>query len=149
MITTTYGQVSRAYAALTEITHEGLQIPLAAALKWKRILGVLRPLVTQMEEQQAELVDRFAQKDENGKPVQGDQPGTVRLADVAGFQKALQELSEVPVKVGSDLVKPDDFGAGETTVSSRLVDLLGKLGPFFEENAPAAETPETVEGEGA
>lgn len=149
MIETNYGEVHQAYAALAEITREKLQIPLAAALKWKRILGVLKPLVAQMEEQQQEFLEKFAQKDEDGKPVQGDQPGTVRLADVAGFQKALQELSEVPVKVGSDLVKPDDFGAGETTVSSRLVDLLGKLGPFFEENAPAAETPETVEGEGA
>ena len=149
MITTTYGQVSRAYAALTEITHEGLQIPLAAALRWKRILGVLKPLVAQMEEQQGELVDKFALKGEDGKPVQGDQPGTVRLADVQGFQKATQELIGVEVTVGSDFVKAADFGASEAVVSSRLVELLGELGPFFEDNAPAAEGPEAAEGEGA
>ena len=149
MINTNYGEVQAAYGALVNISRQNLQIRLAAALKWKRILGVLRPLVTQMEEQQAELVDRFAQKDENGKPVQGDQPGTVRLADVQGFQKATQELIGVEVTVGSDFVKAADFGASEAVVSSRLVELLGELGPFFEDNAPAAEGPEAAEGEGA
>lgn len=142
MIETTYGQVSRAYTALTEITREGVQIPLSAALRWKRILGALKPLVAQMEEQHAELVGKFALKDENGKPVQGDQPGTVRLADVQGFQKAIQELGEVAVKVGSDLVKPDDFGAVEGTVNSRIVELLGELGPFFDDGGTQPAQPE-------
>lgn len=151
MIKTTYGQVRRAYGALTEISREGLQIPLAAALKWKRILGILKPLVAQMEEQQQEFLEKFAQKDENGKLMQGDQPGTVRLADVQGFQQALEELNEVAVTVGSDLVKPDDFGAGEGTVSSRLVELLGELGPFFDDAPPAQPAqpaqPDNAEGE--
>lgn len=154
MITTNYGQVRRAYGALTEISREGLQIPLAAALRWKRILGVIKPLVLQMEEQQSELVDKFSLKGEDGKTIPGDQPGTVRLADVEGFQKAIQELSEVAVTVGSDLVKPDDFGAGEGTVSSRLVELLGELGPFFDDAPPAPPAqpaqpaqPDNAEGE--
>lgn len=137
MIDTTYGEVRAAFAALTGLSRQGLQIPLAAALKWRRILGVLRPLVEQMEEQKAELIDQFTEKDADGKAVKGDQPDTVRLNDVEGFKKALQEMSETALQVGCDKVLPTDFGATDGIVSSSVVELLAELGPFFEDAEPA------------
>jgi hypothetical protein len=133
VIDTTYGEVRGAYIALTALSREGLQIPLAAALKWKRILGVLRPLVQQSDEQQNELVDKFAKKDDTGKAVEGDHPGTVQLKDTEGFKAAIEEMLAAAVQVGCDRVQAADFGPGDGLVSSRVVELLGGLGPFFEE----------------
>ena len=138
MINTNYGEVQAAYGALVNISRQNLQIRLAAALKWKRILGVLRPLVAQADEQRDELIERFAQKDEDGKPLRGDQPDTIRLADTEGFSAAMREMAETALQVGSDKVKLADFGDPDALVGSNLVALLFELGPFFE-NEPESE----------
>lgn len=133
MIDATYGEVRSAYVALGALSREGLKIPLATALKWKRIRGVLAPLVEQSDEMLGELVREHAEKDEHGESVKGDQPGTVRLADPAAYSKAVAEALGVAVTVGCDVVSAADFGAADALVSSRLVDLLGELGPFFDD----------------
>lgn len=133
MIDTTYGEVRTAYEALRGLTREGLQVPLRVALKWRRILGNLRVLVEQMEEQQIELINQYAEKDAEGKAVAGDQPGTVRLADVPGFNKAIKEMNTAAVQVGCERVTLADLGSEDSTVNSRVTELLEGLGPFFED----------------
>ena len=133
MINTTYGEVRQAYAAITTLTRAELQIPLAAALRWKRVIGVLRPLVEQASEMQDELLREHAEKDAAGEMVAGDQPGTVRLRDMRAYSAALRELNDVPVTVGCDTVREADFGAGDALVGSGLVASIIDLGPFFEE----------------
>lgn len=122
-IQTNYGQVRAAYIALTSLSREGLQIKLAAALRWKRILGVLRPLLEQMEEQQREL------EAAHSKPAKGKKDETE--LDMPAFNTAIAELFAVPCEVGSDLVLAADFGAADGIVSSKLAALLMDLGPFF------------------
>ena len=135
MIVTTYGQMRQAYGALLALTREGVQIKLTAALRWKRILGVLRPLVEQMEEQQRETLDKFTERDADGKPVTGEQPGTVRVTDMAAFTAAIQEIVSTPLQVGCDLVLAGDFGDGDAMVSAGLTQQLVDLGPFFDMGA--------------
>lgn len=136
MTITTYGELRTAYMALIALTREGLKIPLAAALKWKRIRGVMEPLVQQFDEIQAELVREHQKLDADGKPVAGDQPGSVRIADPAAYNAAITEALESPLTVGCDLVTPADFGDPAGLVSSTLADYLMALGPFFRDDAP-------------
>lgn len=134
MIDTTYGEVQQAYNALTALSREGLEVRLAVALKWKRILGLLKPLVQQMDELVNEVLEKHAARDENGKMVEGERPGTVRVADVRAYNEAVSEILKTPVQVGSDQVETADFGDGEKLVSSSLAMSLGDLGAFFKEN---------------
>lgn len=137
MTNTNYGEVRSAYLALRDLSQQGLQIPLEAALRWKRILGVLRPLVEQLEELQQQTLDQFSMRDEEGKAVQGDQPGTVRLSDPRAFEMALRQMSETTLEVGADKVLVSDFGDTEAMVSSGVVVLLAQLGPFLDEGEDA------------
>lgn len=132
-IKATYGEVRQAYGALMGMSREDLKIKLAVVLKWKRTLGVLRPLVEQAEELITELVKEHTLKDENGKPVEGAQPGTVKIADVQAYNDAISEILKTPVEVGCDMVEAGDFGDGEALVSSSLAQTLDALGPFFKE----------------
>lgn len=131
MITTDYGTLRAAYVALVNLSREGLKVPLSAVLKWKRIRGVMHPLVEQLDETLADLVREYSEKDGDGQPVQGDQPGTVRIADVAGYNKAVTEALDAQVQVGCDLLTAADFGDPATLVSSTLAEHLAALGPFF------------------
>lgn len=138
MIETNYGEVRQAYISLTTLSREKMQITLGAALKWKRILGVLRPLVEQMEELQTEALHQYAEIGADGQPVKGEALGTVRLADVEGYSKAVQEMLATPVQVGSDLVEASDFGEMEKVVDSNLVERLVELGPLFRDATEGA-----------
>lgn len=139
MITTNYGELRTAYVALVNLSREGLKIPLSAVLKWKRIRGVMQPLVEQFDEMSAELVREYSEKDAEGKPIQGDQPGTVRIADVAGYNKAIQEALETEVTVGCDYVTAADFGEPDVLVSSTLAEHLANLGPFFKDEGEGSD----------
>ena len=136
MITTNYDELRTAYIALVNLSREGLKIPLSAVLKWKRIRGVMQPLVEQFDETSAELVREYSEKDADGKPVQGDQPGTVKIADVAAYNKAITEALETEVTVGCDLVTAADFGEPDALVSSAIIEHLAGLGPFFHDEEP-------------
>ncbi len=133
MITTNYGELRTAYVALVNLSREGLRVPLAAVLKWKRIRGVMQPLIEQLDDTLADLVREYGEKDADGKPVPGDQPGTVRIADVAGYNRAMTEALAAQVQVGCDLVAAEDFGDPAALVSSTLAEHLAGLGPFFKD----------------
>ncbi len=133
MITTNYGELRTAYFALVNLSREGLKVPLATVLKWKRMRGVMQPLVEQFDETSADLVREYSEKDADGKPVAGDQPGTVRIADVPGYNKAMVEALDAQVQVGCDLVTAADFGDPGALVSSTLAEHLAGLGPFFKD----------------
>ena len=97
-------------------------------------MGVLRPLVEGLEELIGDVIKEHAVKDENDKPIEGDQPGTVKIADVGAYNDALTEILKTPLEVGSDQVEAADFGDSDTLVSSSLAQRLDDLGPFFKES---------------
>ena len=136
MITTTYGELRTAYVALVSLSREGVKVPLSAALRWKRIRGVMQPLVQQFDETQQELVNEYGEKGADGKPVEGDRPGTVKIADVAGYNKAITEALGTEVTVGCDMVLAADFGEPDALVSSAIIEHLAGLGPFFHDEEP-------------
>ncbi len=132
MIDTTYGDVTRAYGALTALSRQGMQLQFAVVLKWKRILGVLRPLVQQAEELQQELLEVHAKRDDDSKPIVNEQTGAVKLTNAVAYNKAVTEMLRTPVTVGSDLVAAADFGDQAAQVNSNVAELLMELGPFCE-----------------
>jgi len=132
-IKTTYGEVRQAYAALAAMARDDLRVRFGAALKWKRMLGVLRPLVEGLEELIGEVIKEHAVKDEAGEVVEGDRAGTVRIADVGAYNRAINEILKTPVEVGCDQVEAADFGDSDTLVRSSLAQHLDDLGPFFKE----------------
>lgn len=133
MINTTYGQVRQAHAALSSLSREDLKVKFAVVLKWKRIAGVMRPLVEQLDELVNDLLKEYAVKDEDGKMVEGDRPGTVKIGDVYAYNEAITEILKTTVDVGCEQVEAADFGDGDTVVSSTLAQRLMELGPFFKE----------------
>lgn len=136
MIETTYGAVRNAYAALTALSQQNISIPLGAALRWRRILGVLRPLVEQSAELEREIGQRHLAKGDDGKPIQIGE-GRYQIADPDAYMADMRTMEHEPVTVGSDYVLVADFGEAATVVQSSMVGLLEALGPWLKEEAPA------------
>lgn len=140
MIETTYGQARTAYAALGALTRMNLQIPLSAALRWKRIAGVLKPIEDQAAELEKEIGDRYMERGPDGKP-KADEFGRVRVDPKLRqeWNKAIDAVSAEPVTVGADLVKVSDLGSDMSApIGSQIVGLLEALGPFLLEDTPAS-----------
>lgn len=132
MIETTYGEARNAYQALSAIMEMDIRIPIKASLRWKRIMGLLRPFVDQFGELEQEIQLRYVEKDEDGRPIEVS-PGQVRIAQehIEAYVADIREAAEEKIKVGSDQVLAADFGEGE--VPAKLVRLLLLLGPFLED----------------
>ena len=133
MIQTTYGEIRQAYGALMALSRDDMKVRFAVALKWKRMLGVMRPLVEGAEELIGDVITELAVKDDEGKPVEGERPGTVKIGDVSAYNDAINEVLKTSVEVGCDVVEAADFGDGDALVSSSLAQRLDDLGPFFKE----------------
>ncbi len=134
MIETTYGEVNNAYAALTALSQQNISMQLGAVLRWKRILGVLKPLVEQALELEQEIGQKYLAKDDDGNPIEVGE-GRYKIADQAAYVAEMQALQKEPVAVGSDYVYVADFGADDTKVQSTLVNMLTALGPWLKEAA--------------
>ena len=134
-IETTYGQARSAYAAIMALSRMNLQIPLSAALRWKRIAGLLRPLEEQAAELEREIGDRYMERDAAGQP-KPDPMGRLQVQPdkIAAYNKEIAAVGKEPITVGSDLVKITDLGADmEGTIGSSVVGYLEMLGPFLED----------------
>jgi hypothetical protein len=134
VIETTYGAVRNAYAALGALSQQNISIPLGAALRWRRILGVLRPLVEQSAELEREIGQRHLAKGDDGKPIPLGE-GRYQIADPDAYMTDMRVMEKEPVTVGSDYVLVADFGETATVVQSSMVGLLEALGPWLKEEA--------------
>ena len=144
MIRITHEQLLRASGALDRL----VDVPLAAgtAARVARVARLVEPTARAVLERRDELVDRYAERDEDGRPVPATDErlrarGMVRIdrARRAEFELAVAELLAEEVELDAEPIRLRDLvrASGESLdlVPSILVD----LGPLFEEGVPTAD----------
>ncbi len=132
MISTTYGDIRNAVAAINALTQLDLKIKFETVLRWKRILGLLKPLLEQFEELEQEVGQKHMLLDKETGAAIEESPGRYKVKDPLAYNREMKELRQVPLEVGSDQVKLTDFRQDED-VQSALVNILFALGPFLQE----------------
>jgi len=102
-------QIYDSAAALQDLIN--IDLPIAISFKLSRITKEIDPIIISIEESRKKLIDKYAQKDEDGGFVKStDNPDSVTLLDPAGFQKDLLELLEIEVEVKVDTISLSEFG---------------------------------------
>lgn len=126
-VETTYGKVHAAYAALLGLvqgrvgTDDGWkpQLPLTTILRYKRIMGVLRPLAVDYEEMRGELFEKV------GYEGVGPVPKSVR--------EELRRITDESVTVGVDTINTSDFGNTDKLPVS-MIGFFMDVEPFLKED---------------
>lgn len=95
-----------------------IQNPVAESLKKKKLptlmqywsrraLDKITQLFKAYEETRQELIQQHAKKDKEGKVVPADDKGNVSIENMVDFQKDINELMEVEIDLGINLIKID------------------------------------------
>lgn len=135
-IEASYGQIRAAVLALHALGNQPLGVdekgntavlvlPFRCALKIKRMLGLLKPLLAQAEELEAGIYERAGLKEGDSIP-----PAVRKMAGA---------LYQEECEVGSETLSAADLGIGnDDRVPAALALVLADLGPFWtDEGAPA------------
>lgn len=108
-----------------------LKVKASSALKLRAVAKALQDAHSDSEEVQKVIVDRYTEKDAEGKPVQGEKEGSVKITDMSALMKELAELAEqtveVPVvKLSYFVAKAEDLDSLELDGAEAFI-LLGDL----------------------
>jgi hypothetical protein len=131
-IETTYSKVHAAYVSLLTLVQgrigsptgdgDGYKptLPLTTILRYKRIMGLLKPFAADYEELRSELFEKFAYS------------GSGYMSKE--LREELRKLADEPVPaIGSDLVSTEDFGSADK-LPVAMIGFFMDLGPFLKED---------------
>ncbi len=84
-------------------------LPFRVSLSAGKRVKLVRSLLKEVEEQRMKLVEKHAERDEDGEVVRAD-GGGAKLADAEAFQREFKELLECPVE---EELRPIDWSGLE------------------------------------
>ena len=134
----TYRDVRKAWFALSALAQGNLRdgdktyspkLKMATNLKIKRMMGVMKPLVEQVQEEEKAILAKYPEWEKNPNDVPQE------------MDDELGEVYDAPCSVGCDRLNEADFDSVDTAPSV-LIGVLVDLGVFFDDEEPAEE-PET------
>lgn len=105
-----------------------MDINVSSAFKLMKIVKELSPLVEAKGEMEKKIMDKYAEKDDNGQYVQPvDQEGnviegSVNIKDFDSFTKEMKDLMEIENELQFDKVNIDDLGL-KTVKTKDLISL--------------------------
>jgi hypothetical protein len=105
-----------------------MDINVSSAFKLMKIVKELSPLVETKGEMEKKIMDKYAEKDENGQYIQPvDQEGnviegSVNIKDFDSFTKEMKDLMEIENELQFDKVNIDDLGL-KTVKTKDLISL--------------------------
>ena len=88
-------------------------MPFALGYKIAKILQLCDNELKFYEEKRTQLIEKYCERDEEGNPKQGEQPGTVMLQmdKIEDIQKEIKELEELEVNVELPKLKIESLEA--------------------------------------
>ncbi len=101
-------QIADSFPALQALAVK--ELPIQVSFKIGRNLRKVSEAHKDYEASRATLIDKYAQKGEDGSPLPGDVPNTIKLKDGPAFNKESGELMAVSVSIDVITVTLADFG---------------------------------------
>ncbi|MBI4720822.1 MAG: hypothetical protein HY770_06305 [Chitinivibrionia bacterium] len=106
MITVHVGELPAILEGINEISEA--RLPIKTAHKVAKIAKKVVEERQIAETSRMKLVDRYAEKDENGRPV--TEGNVYKFADVEGFGKEYGELCEIEISIDIEPLTLDELG---------------------------------------
>lgn len=107
-----------AIPALSEILK--VKLPAQTALGLKRTVRSIHDALKDYEETRQKLVLDFAEKDENGDQVPGDEPNTIKIADMPKFVEEMNALTNAEVEIAAKTIPISAFGSAEVSAENLM-----------------------------
>lgn len=110
------------------------KISMVSAMRVRKIIRAVADHSEDVDELRKSIIERYAKRDAEGKPVEGAEPGSFEIEDTKAAHAELVELYEQETEF--PVVKLSWFGANEEELKKRNVEpeFLIKIGDLLSED---------------